>query len=392
MNQRQARDWSREPWIKQHVREPLDDLLRPLMQRAVREYLRKKAEADGSLVVDREDPIGALIHALGAHEAELGLAHEAVTVLLRDGVLRTDGRSIWMPERPASQARAPVPIDEESVVPSAPSRPRQTSTNRVRDHRERKRNERNAQAGVSPRVPAVPEAVSLTVSPPVSSGVPASRGNRNQDPPHSQKDQKDQKDSHHHPEEDARASGCVPLPVSPSVSGADEDDDETLNDVGNGNDRLTENGRVADARPPTSFAEAIRIDVAARAAVVVDNPELADPLRPDQWPEVKAVVLSFATARGCPSQPLGRYAEDKAVQHAVALFAAGYSEADLVHVVRVIANQEWAKGKGLGSLLTFKVMEANRPKPIVKTDAKLSPRVAAAIARVEDSRRIREAG
>ena len=190
-------------------------------------------------------------------------------------------------------------------------------------------------------------------------------------------------------------SGRVSLPVSPSVSGEtgeDDDDDETLNDVGNGNDRVTEDDSVVGARLPTSLAEAIQIDVAARAALVVDKPELADTLRPDQWPEVKAVVLAFATARGCPSQPLGRYVEDKAVQHAVALFGAGYSEADLVHVVRAIANQEWAKGKGLGSLLTFKVMEANRPKPIVKTEAKLSPRVAAALARVEDGRRIREAG
>ena len=61
MNQRQARDWSREPWIKQRGREPLDELLWPLMQRAVREYLRKRAGADGTLIVDRDDPIDALV-------------------------------------------------------------------------------------------------------------------------------------------------------------------------------------------------------------------------------------------------------------------------------------------------------------------------------------------
>src|SRR6478735_469355 len=127
MNQRQARDWSREPWIKQHVREPLDELLWPLMQRAVREYLRKRAEADGMLIVDRDDPVGALIRALGAHEPEAVLARQAVAELLREGVLESDGRSIWMPERPASQARMSTLSGEETGSPGAQPKPRQTS-------------------------------------------------------------------------------------------------------------------------------------------------------------------------------------------------------------------------------------------------------------------------
>jgi hypothetical protein len=124
----------------------------------------------------------------------------------------------------------------------------------------------------------------------------------------------------------------------------------------------------------------------------MDRPELAETLRPDQWPEVRAVAGAFATARGCPSQPLGRYAHDNAVEHAVALYAAGYSQADLVHVVRAVAKQDWAKGKGLGSLLTFKVVDANRPKPLAKTEANLSPRAASVLARVREGRSIREAG
>jgi len=395
MNQRQPRDWSREPWIKQHVREPLDELLWPLMQRAVREYLRKRAEPDGTLIVDRDDPIDALIRALGAHEPEAALARQAVAELLREGVLESNGRSISMPERPASQARVPALSDEQIAVSGEQPRPRQTSTNRVRDHRERRRNERNAQAGVSPPVSVVPEAVSPLVSPGVPPRVSTSRGHRNQDPPHSQKDQKDQIDTPHHPAEDAYPGVRVSPPVSSSVSGEtdDEDDDETFDGAGNGNGgrRSGEEGGQPAVRSPASLGEALGLEVAARAALVVDRAELAETLRPDQWPEVKAVAAAFATARGCPNQPLGRYAHDNAVEHAVALYAAGYSEADLTHVVRVIANQEWAKGKALGSLLTFKVVDANRPKPIVKTEANLSPRVAAALARVEHGRRIREA-
>jgi len=396
MNQRQARDWSKELWIKQHVREPLDELLWPLMQRAVREYLRKRAEADGTLIVDRDDPIDALVRALGAHEPEAALARQAVAELLREGVLESDGRSISMPERPASQARMPVLFDEQSAVSGAQPTPKQTSTSRVREHRERKRNERNAQAGVSPSVSAVPESVSLPVSLGVPPGVSASRGHGNQDPPHSQKDQKDQIDRLHHPAEDAPAAGRVSPPVSSSVSGEtdeDEDDEETFDGAGNGNGcgrSGEEDGRPA-VRWPASLEEALGLEVALRAALVVDRAELAETLRPDRWPEVRAVAEAFATARGCVNQPLGRYAHDNAVEHAVALYAAGYSQADLIHVVRAVAKQDWAKGKGLGSLLTFKVVDANRPKPLAKTEANLSPRAASVLARVR-GRPIPEAG
>jgi len=397
MNQRQARDWSKELWIKQHVREPLDELLWPLMQRAVREYLRKRAEADGTLIVDRDDPIDALVRALGAHEPEAALARQAVAELLREGVLESDGRSISMPERPASQARMPVLFDEQSAVSGAQPTPKQTSTSRVREHRERKRNERNAQASVSPSVSTVPEAVSVPVSLGVPPSVSASRGHRNQHPPDSQKDQKDQIDAHHHPAEEARAGGRGSPPVSSSVSGEtddDEDDEETLHGAGDGNGsrRSREEGGEPAVRSPASLEQALRLEITTRAALVMDRTELAEALRPDQWPEVRAVAAAFATARGCPSQPLGRYAQDNAVEHAVALYAAGYSQADLVHVVRAVAKQDWAKGKGLGSLLTFKVVDANRPKPLAKTEANLSPRAASVLARVREGRPIREAG
>jgi hypothetical protein len=51
------------------------------------------------------------------------------------------------------------------------------------------------------------------------------------------------------------------------------------------------------------------------------------------------------------------------------------------------AHAGWAKRKGLGSLLTFKVVDANRPKPLAKTEANLSPRAASVLARVRGGRR-----
>lgn len=391
-DQRPPRDWSKEPWIKQHTREPINDFLSPLIQRALRDYLRKKAEADGTLIVDRDHPIDALIRALGAHDSELELTRQAVADLVGMGVLETDGRSIWMPERPDSQTRAPAPLDEEGASPLAASKSKPTSTNRVRDFRERKRNERNAQDGVSP----VPSAVSRGVSA-APEGVSPSRGDRNQDPLLSPKDQKDQKDSHHHPEERASARGGVSLPVSSSVSPAqtseDEEDDETLNSAGNRN-KDEQGGTQSDPAtlPPRSLQEALQVDIGQRAALVVDSPELAETLRPDQWPEVRALPAAFAAARGCTTQPLGRYAQDSVVKLSVALYAAGYSQSDLLYVVSIIATQAWAEGKGLGSLLTFKVVDANRLKPLAKADVKLSPRAALALARARASERIREAG
>ena len=164
---------------------------------------------------------------------------------------------------------------------------------------------------------------------------------------------------------------------SAQETAGDEDDDETLNKVRNGS---AETKRRADNRhvspPPRSLSEALEIEIAARAALVIDKPELADSLRPDQWPEVRALPAAFAAARGCPAQPLGRYAQDSVVKFSVALYAAGYSQSDLLHVVSVIANQEWSQGKGLGSLLTFKVVAAKRLRQPVKAEQDLSPRAA----------------
>ena len=392
MNHRPKRDWSNGWWIKQHVHEPGNDLLAPLMQRALRDYLRKRAEPDGSLVVNRDDPLGSLIRMLGAHDPELALARQTLAALVDEGILEMDGRSIWMPERVESQARVPAVEDAESSVTFAPTNSKPTSTHRVRAHRERKRNERNALAGVSPPGPGATRSVSPAKFGRVSADVPASRGFSEQDPAYSLGDQKDQKD-HPHPPEDACAS-----PVSSSVvsSETDEDKDDDEDDerfkVGKGNPH-EQGAELEHARHvPGSLAEALRFDVAERSALVVDRAELAEALRPDKWPEVRAVAEAFALARGCPSQPLGRYAHDNAVRMAVALYAAGYPQADLIFVVRAIAKQAWTKDKGLGSLLTFKVVDANRPKPLAKIEPTLSPRAALALARVREERRSRDAG
>jgi len=396
MTERDARDWTKEPWIKQHTRESLNELLWPLMQRALRDYIRKRAEADGTLVDGQDDPVGSLLRVLGAHDSELEFARSAIMGLLREGILESDGRSLWMPERPASQARPHIVGDGDSRAPNPMSSEKRTSTERVREHRRRKREKRNASPGVSAVVPAVPDAVSLPVTSSVSLGVPPSRGDRYLEPLVSEKDQKKSEDIHLLHLDRERALGGVSLTASLSVSPETEnedDEDET---------RIVSRDEDADEQPELSasrfvravppLADALSLDVAARAGLVVDNPELAEQLRPDKWPEIQALGAAFAHARNCSSQPLGRYAHDKAVELAVALYAAGYSQTDLVQVVTAVAAQEWAKGKGLGSLLTFKVVDANRPRPLAKAGANLSPRAAAALARARAGYRTREAG
>lgn len=392
---RRSRDWSKEFWIKQHVREPLDELLAPLMQRALRDYLRKRAEADGSLVVDRDDPLGALTRALGAHEPELGLARQALNALLQEGILESDGRSIWMPERVESQVRTPVIDAAEITQTVAEPRAKPTSTSRVRAHRERKRNASAELKGVSPPVSGVSAGVSLAVSPGVSHDVPVSRGDHQLDPFRSLGDQKDQEDQKDHLRlgDHVHASSGVSPSVATGVSSADDDDDDRDAHSQAKGESARECAVPSGAREPEcrSLAEALQLGVIERSGLLVDRPELADALRPDLWPEVRALADAFASARGRQTQPLGRYAHDSAVRQAIALYAAGYSPTDVVHVVRAVARQEWAKDRALASLLTFKVLDANRPKPLVKTEASLSPRAAAALARARGSQH-REVG
>lgn len=135
MSQINGRDWTKERWRKQYVREPLQHRAWPVMARGLRELLNALAEDDGTLVRHVDDPAQALLRGLNPQEYELEL-------LLREGVLARDEHSMWIPDLPRAQAQrdATTPPSERTT---APADGRQTSTQRVRDFRARQR-ERNA--------------------------------------------------------------------------------------------------------------------------------------------------------------------------------------------------------------------------------------------------------
>lgn len=176
-----GRDWTKERWRKQYIREPLQHRAWPVLARGLRELLNALAEDDGTLVRDVEDPAGALLRALNAQEYELELVQAALELLLRDGFLEADEHSVWIPDLPRAQAQRDAPAAPSDRTPTA-AEARPTSTERVRAFRARER-ERNAATVSNAPVPEtsnVPPPVSDAVSPavsPVSIGVSPSRGN-----------------------------------------------------------------------------------------------------------------------------------------------------------------------------------------------------------------------
>ncbi|HKO48998.1 MAG TPA: hypothetical protein VJV79_14805 [Polyangiaceae bacterium] len=67
------KDWAKERWRKLYLREALEQRLWSVMARGLRDYLIRVAEDDGALIRDSDEPVEALLHALGAHAEEAGL-------------------------------------------------------------------------------------------------------------------------------------------------------------------------------------------------------------------------------------------------------------------------------------------------------------------------------
>ena len=180
-----GRDWTKERWRKQYIREPLQHRAWPVMARGLRELLNALAEDDGTLVRDVDEPVEALLRSLNAQEYELELAEAAIGLLVREGFLEADERAIWIPDLPRAQAQRdvlPAPGDRAALATDG----RQTSTERVRAFRARQR-ERNAAVsnGAVPETSSDPPPVADDVSLPVavvSSDVPPSRGSSHPEP------------------------------------------------------------------------------------------------------------------------------------------------------------------------------------------------------------------
>lgn len=358
-----SRDWSRERWRKQFVREPLEERLWPVMARGLRELLNQLAEEDGTLVSGVIDPEAALVEALAPHSEERDLVRAAVALLVRDRFLETDEDSISIPELPVSQAVRwePSDIQPPRDIARAPA----SSTERVRRHRANKRAALSEPSALS-RAVAAADPVTSTVSPAVSGvtsgvsrNVSSSRGEREPDPSQSLNREKyKQRDLLHPPRsrETARVSrvtGSVSSPVSRSVSPArvspgkeeEEDDQRKLNLQGEG-------------------TSAVELPIQERAALVLEKPHLGRSLHPERWPEVQGVAAALAEATGVANGYLGGYDDDPGVQAVLKLYAAGIPQRALEYVARTVPRQAWwsLNGKKLGlSSLSLEVVRRNLP-------------------------------
>jgi hypothetical protein len=365
MSPNSGRDWGKERWRKQYVREPLQQRAWPVMARGLRELLNALAEDDGSLVRDMHDPVEALLRALNPQEYEVELVEAAIQLLLRDGLLVRDERSLWMPELPRSQAQREAASGPPAQTTSVAPRP--TSTERVRQFRERQRNA----VDVSSSVTSPPTASVAAVSAPVSLRVSAT----DQQDLFLGLDSEKNREKDHLPQKRAGETPTVSSGVSaervslPGVSNTDEGEE--------------------DSNVPRNLKEALVLPAAARAALLRRRPELGRKLAPDCWPEVAAVAAAFAEGAGLPKLYLGAYDKDEGVRRVVELLAAGFPQNGLEYVARTVPKQAWwtADGKRLGlSSLSPEVVRRNLPSEDGRPRA-LSPRLAKIIEAAKQERK-----
>lgn len=365
MSPNNGRDWGKERWRKQYVREPLQQRAWPVMARGLRELLNALAEDDGSLVWDVSDPVQALLRSLNPQAYEVELVQAAIELLLKDGFLAQDEHAIWIPDFPRSQAqREAMPPAERTATGVAA---RQTSTERVRQFRERQRNA-GAVSGSVASAPVSPvSAVSGNVSPSVSV--------TDQQDSLLGLDREKNREKDHPLQKRAGASHGVSSGVSmASVSLTSVSETEGEEEITN---------------VPRDLSEALAVPAAGRAALLRRRPELSGKLAPDRWPEVAAIAAAFAEGAGLPKLYLGPYEKDEGVRRVVELLAIGFPQNGLEYVARTVPKQSWwtAGGKRLGlSSLSPEVVRRNMPNEDGRPRL-MSPRVAKVIEAAERERK-----
>jgi hypothetical protein len=371
-----GRDWTKERWRKQYIREPLQHRAWPVLARGLRELLNALAEDDGTLVRDVEDPAEALLRGLNAQDYEIELVQAAIELLLREGFLEADEHAVWIPDLPRAQAQRDV-AGPPAERPAAPTEARATSTERVRAFRARQR-QRNGAAVSNDAVPETsnePPPVADDVSPavaPVSSGVSPSRDDSHPESSETSEIQRNQ-EKIDHPDQSSRARGVVsarPRDVSSELVSTRWTDDEVS--------KITRNPE-----------QALRFPVHERAVFLRAHTRLADALQPERWPEVEAIGAAFAEGSGQGKQYLGPYDKDEGVRRVVELLAVGFPQRSIEYVARVVPKQAWwtANGKRLGlSSLSAEVVRRNMPNEERRSRV-LSPLVARVIEQTEQRRK-----
>jgi len=396
------KDWSKERWRKLYLREALDQRLWSVMARGLRDYLIRLAEDDGALIRDADDPIEALLLALGAHADEAELVRGAIVLLRRDGFLSGGPRSMFVRNLPAAQTWEPRVATQPALEASnRASTAARSSNERVRQFRERQRQAATPESsthasssqGGTEAAPAVTSgvtgsvtsgvtsavtSVTSSVTETVSGGVTFSRGSRNLKNSESFLDPQRDKQTAHPPRSSrARAvtssvSGSVTSvtsAVTPSVSALPQTEDE--------DDRSyflcnSEEPAVASIRD--------------RALAVRDRPTLAIASHPERWPEVVGVAQAFARASGLPAQCLGEHGSDPGVRSILTLYAAGFTQDELERVAAFVPKQAWWRCRALGlSSLSPEVVRRNLSAAMASD---LSPRLAKVLADVQRRREV----
>ena len=383
------KDWPKERWRKLYLREALEQRLWSVMARGLRDYLIRVAEDDGALIRDSDDPVEALLRALGAHPDEAELVRAAIVLLRRDGFLAGGARSLFVHNLPAAQAWEPrVAVPAEAEVAGTPTSGR-ASNERVRRFRERQRHAAKTDANATPGVASsVTSPVTSGVTPPVTGvtssvteavtgNVTASRGSRNLKRSGTFLDlQKDKQTVDPRRSAGASAVTASVTSVTSSVTSGASLAAETGDD---GDDDQLGLLRNPEEREKTSIKD--------RATALRDHPALAATTRPERWPEVIGVAQAYARGSGLPEQRLGEHDSDPGVRAILKLYVAGFTQPELERVAEFMPKQAWWRNKSLGlASLSAEVVRRNLAAAMA---GELSPRLAKVL---EDVQRRLEAG
>ena len=396
------KDWSKERWRKLYLREALDQRLWSVMARGLRDYLIRLAEDDGALIRDADDPLEALLLALGAHAEEAELVRGAIALLRRDGFLSGGARSMFVRNLPAGQTWEPrVATQPASEAPNRASTAARSSNERVRQFRERQRQAATPESsthasssqGGTEAAPAVTSGVTGSVTSGVTSpvtsltssvtetasgGVTFSRGSRNLKNSESFLDPQREKQTAH-PPRSSRAR-TVTSSVSGSVTSVTSAVTASVSVPPKTEDEDDRSYFLCDSE------DSAKASIRERALAVRDQPTLAITSHPERWPEVVGVAQAFARASGLPAQCLGEHGSDPGVRSILTLYAAGFTQDELERVAAFVPKQAWWRCRALGlSSLSLEVVRRNLSAAMASD---LSPRLAKVLADVQRRREV----
>jgi hypothetical protein len=310
--------WERERWRKLYVREPKDQEIMAWQTRGLRDLLIRIAEDDGRIGRD----LGALRRLLRAG----GEIDEHVATLLDDGFLegREGGlyvRNLSDAQDTAGSLRARAARPERSEAPggrwgNTTPEQRAEAARRAADARWGRRTGDASTHGGDASADA-----SLTHADASSdaSGPRAVSGNSDlsESLPEEREEEKREDQTQQRP--DASTHSLVT------------------------HRRMTHD---ASTRAPRNLAEALSEPIGERASRVQRDAHMASYLEPHRWPEVQSVSDALCAAMGRPPRVLAGFDRDTGVRAVLALYAAGYDQAQLVKAARLAPKQPWWNREG----------------------------------------------